>query len=197
MSTMYSTLADVAGLKGITVGHINIRSVFRKLEEIVRILRVGDFDILCITESWLNKYVSDAMLNIDGYNMIRADRSAQSGKQTGGGIILYHKNNLDITEIKGLTVCNQNVEILWVTLQLKQTRPQYIGVVYRPPDGDYNAAVDILEDNLTNLNVRNCDRMLIGDINVDILKGREPKTRCYLDFYKRQGLTNLIKGITQ
>ena len=62
---MYCELADIAGLKGITIGHINIRSVFRKLEEIVRLLAVGDIDILCITETWLNKYVNDSMLNID------------------------------------------------------------------------------------------------------------------------------------
>ncbi len=193
---MYSTLTDVAGLKGITVAHINIRSVFGKLEEIIRILHTGDIDVLCITETWLNRYVNDAMLSIDGYNMIRADRSANSGKQTGGGIMVYYKNDLDVTVMDGFTLCNPHAEVLWVNLQLKQTRPQYIGVIYRPPDGDYNALVDILEDHLTNLNVRNNDRMLIGDINVDLLKSREPKTRSYIDFYKRQGLTSLIKGIT-
>ena len=45
---MYSELADLANLKGVTIGHINIRSIYRKLEDIVRILAVGDVDILCV-----------------------------------------------------------------------------------------------------------------------------------------------------
>ena len=141
---MYSELKDLAGLKGVPVGPINICSVYRKLEEIIRILNVGDIDILCITKTWLNRYVGDAMLNIDGYNFVRSNRTANSGKQTGGGIMVYHKNNLDVSVIEEQTVCNPNAEIMWVTLQLKQTRPQRIGVVYRPPDGDYNAMVEIM-----------------------------------------------------
>ena len=90
---MYSELADLAKLKGITVGHINIRSIYRKLEEIVRILAVGDLDVLCITESWLNRYVSDAMISISGYNIVRADRTAESGKASAGGIVIYYKNS--------------------------------------------------------------------------------------------------------
>ena len=35
---MYNELSDLAGLKGITIGHINIRSLYRKLEEVIRIL---------------------------------------------------------------------------------------------------------------------------------------------------------------
>ena len=193
---MYSELSDLASLKGITIGHINIRSIYRKLEEVIRILTVGKLDVLCITESWLNCYVHDSMLNTDGYNIIRADRTASSGKSTGGGIIVYYKNTLNLSALPEYTLCTPNAEIMWLTLQLKQTRPQYIGVVYRPPDGDYNTLLDTLQEQLTNLNVRNCDRMVIGDMNVDLLKPREPKTRCYIDLYKRLGLTSLIKGIT-
>ncbi len=132
---MYSDLAALASLKGITIAHINIRSVYRKLEEIIRILSVGDIDVLCITETWLNRYVQDSMIAIDGYNICRADRTAASGKTTGGGILVYYKSSLDVQVVSDLTYCTPNYEVLWVNLQLKQTRPHYIGVVYRPPTG--------------------------------------------------------------
>ena len=165
---MYSELSELASLKGITIGHINIRSIYRKLEEIIRILSVSNLDVLCITESWLNRFVPDYMLSIDGYNILRADRTAESGKTTSGGIIVYYKNSLNVTLLADYTTCTPNGETVWLNLQLKQTRPQYIGVVYRPPDGDYNIPTNTLQEHLTSLNTRNCDRMLIGDINVDL-----------------------------
>ena len=134
---MYSELTELASLPGITIGHINICSIHRKLEEIIRILSVGNIDVLCVTESWLNRYVTDAMISIQGYNLIRADRTAESGKSTGGGIIVYYKDNLDVTVLPEYTQSSPSAEVIWISLQLKQTRPQYIGVVYRPPDGDY------------------------------------------------------------
>ena len=87
----------MAGFKGITIGHLNIRSINRKLEEVVRILDQGDLEILCITESWLNKSVPDHMISICGYNLLRHDRTKDSGKQTGGGIIVYYKNHLNVS----------------------------------------------------------------------------------------------------
>ena len=126
----------MASFKGLTIAHINIRSVFRKLEEVVRILSEGDIDILCVGETWLNHSVPDHMLAINGYNIVRHDRTIASGKRTGGGVMIYYKNHLDISTLDDLCICNQNVETLWIKLQLKQTRPQYICTVYRPPDGD-------------------------------------------------------------
>ena len=151
--------------------------------------------VLCVTESWLNPFVQDSMLSIDEYNILRADRTADSDKTTGGGIIVYYMNTLDVSLVSDHASCTPNGEILWLNLQLKQTSPQYIGVVYRPPDGDYNILTDILQEHLTNLNTRIYDRILIGDMNVDLLKPREPKTRCYVDFYRRLGLTSLIEGV--
>ena len=66
-------IRDMAGLKGIVIAHLNIRSINPKLEEVVRILAQGDIDILCITETWLNRYVPDQMVAINGYSMLRYD----------------------------------------------------------------------------------------------------------------------------
>ena len=130
------------GFKGITIGHLNIRSLNRKLEEVVRILALGDLEILCISESWLNKSVPDHMIAVNGYNLHRWDRNSDSGKATGGGLLVYYKNHLNVSAISTLNVCTPNLETLWVKLQLKQARPQYIGVVYRPPDGDPDEALE-------------------------------------------------------
>ncbi len=187
----------MAGFKGITVGHLNIRSINRKLEEVVRILSEGDIELLCITESWLNASVPDDMVSVCGYNLLRQDRTKESGKSTGGGLLVYYKNHLDVSLVEGLQTCTPNTETLWVKLSLKQTRPQYIGVVYRPPDGDLDISLELLSDQLTLLRSKgNSDQMTIGDINVNWDKKRDSKTKKLADFYKTNGLSNLIEGTT-
>ena len=81
------------------------------------------------------------------------------------------------------TTHTPNEEVLWNFLQLKQTRPQYIGVVYRRPDCEYNNLISTLTDQMVDLNTRNCDGKLIRDMNVDMLKTRETKTKSHTDFY--------------
>ena len=83
-------LRGLAGLQGVTIAHLNIRSINRKLEEVIRILGQSDVEILCISESWLNQSVPDHMISIAGYNLIRQDRNANSGKMTGGGLLVYY-----------------------------------------------------------------------------------------------------------
>ena len=187
----------MAGFKGITIGYLNIRSLNRKLEEVIRILDEGDLEILCIGETWLNRSVPDHMMAINGYNMHRWDRNSDSGKATGGGLIVYYKNHLNVSMIPDLCTCSPNLETLWVKLSLKQARPQYVGMVYRPPDGDPDVAINVLNDQLLSVrNLGNGDQMILGDVNVDWKRKREAKTKKLVDFYKNNGLTNLIDGTT-
>ena len=55
-------------LKGISFAQINIRSLFGKLEDIIRITDLGDISVLGITETWLNGCVPDSMINIPRYD---------------------------------------------------------------------------------------------------------------------------------
>ncbi len=187
----------MAGFKGITVAHLNIRSLNRKLEEVIRILAQGDVDILCLSETWLNKFVPDSMVSINGYNMIRQDRTADSGKTVGGGVMIYYKNYLDVSLMPDLCICDPSSEIMWVTLNLKQTRPHHIGLIYRPPDGDLDSTIESLRTHVSSLRARgNCDTMIIGDINVDWKRARENKTKKLRDYYREAGMTNLINEVT-
>ena len=52
-------------LRGISLAHINIRSLFRKLEDIIRILTIGEVCVMGISETWLNSSVLDSMIEIE------------------------------------------------------------------------------------------------------------------------------------
>lgn len=71
--------------KGILVGHINIRSIVNKTEQMEHLLSESNIDILGVSESWLTHSSSTAAISIAGYNVFRKDR--ESGK--GGGVLIY------------------------------------------------------------------------------------------------------------
>ena len=49
---------------------------------------------IAITESWLKSYITDAQVEISGYQVLRSDRP----NRVGGGCILYVHNDLVVTE---------------------------------------------------------------------------------------------------
>ena len=69
-----------------------------------------NIDIICITETHLNKNILDSELSINGYRFFRKDRNFDihdMGKDNskdeisgGGGSIIYFKDNLDVTLVQ-------------------------------------------------------------------------------------------------
>ena len=59
--------------------------------------------MLCISKSWLKPFQPDGMFNVAGHNVLHKDRTPNSGKTIGGGVLAYYKSNLSadlIDEIK-------------------------------------------------------------------------------------------------
>ena len=52
---------------------------------------LGNSDIMCFSETWLNPNVDDPLLVVDGYTYLRQDRTYGS---QGGGPIIYIKETL-------------------------------------------------------------------------------------------------------
>ena len=50
-----------------SIAHYNIQSLSNKLDIIESELR--DFDVICLTEAWLDQRISDETLNINGFNI--------------------------------------------------------------------------------------------------------------------------------
>mgnify|MGYP005984510109 FL=1 len=84
----------------------NVRSIKSKVNEIYVNLTDAEFDLIAITESWLDSSVADSEFAPVNYQVFRSDRDfIRSGRQTGGGVILAingkHKvKNLDLSMFK-------------------------------------------------------------------------------------------------
>ena len=191
------SVEDLALNRGHSILHWNCRSLFPKWPEICHIIEDGKCEINIFTESWLDNSTSDEYLFIEGYNTFRMDRTAKSGKQRGGGIIAFIKEQLDVSVIDTHTMCCREVESLTIKLSLVRTKEIYYLCIYRPPSGDIDIFIDKLEVMITTLsNKNNIEVNIVGDLNIDFALPRDPKTKKFLDFMHRYGLINVIRSNT-
>ena len=137
----------------------NAQSLNNKLDELCANVKfVSEFRnacLMCFSESWFDDRSTDEMASIDGFMLVRKDRSKQiTGKERGGGVCMYvnerwcHKNNVRVVS----DMCTPDIEILSVVL-----RPFYLprefpkitaNIVYIPPDANYTAAVNVIADHV-------------------------------------------------
>ena len=111
-----TSLADLKQLKGVKMGSVNVRSVFKNLEEIELLLKLSELDILLLQETFLNQAVSDHLIEIDNYILHRWDRTANSGKMSGGGLCAYIHKCLNVKMLSDWCVCSSDIEKQWLKL---------------------------------------------------------------------------------
>jgi exonuclease III len=175
--------------KGFKIGHLNIQSLRFKVDH-VRILLNDNFDLLCLTETWLNGNINDSEIKIDGYNVSRLDRTHMGH----GGILCYVKDGIIFKENSNVLYNLNNVEALWIEVNLPHTKPILIGTVYRQPDSkaDYLENLDVIFQNCT---TNYDDVVIVGDFNLDINK------KCNLSKIKtlssHSNMQQLIKDFTR
>lgn len=101
----------------------NSRSLVNKMDEIrLRITsHCMDSCVMVITETWLDSAIPDAVIDLQGRTVYRADRTADSGKSKCGGVCIYVSNawctSTDIIK----TYCSRDIEYLTL-----KCRPFYV-----------------------------------------------------------------------
>ena len=55
--------------KGLLLSHLNIRSLFNKIDTVRETFKNLNFDIITFSETWLREYIPDNLLNLDGFNL--------------------------------------------------------------------------------------------------------------------------------
>ena len=82
--------------KGLKIGHLNIRSIRNNIDQFKHEFRNRKFDILTISETWLNEYDSNEEIYCKGYEIIRQDRRAKNRR--GGGLISFVNENYSVVD---------------------------------------------------------------------------------------------------
>jgi len=76
--------------RGLKLSHLNVRSLFPKMEEIRMLLKDQPLDIFTISETWLTGSISDQELYVPGYSLVRQDRL----QKKGGGTAVYVRDGI-------------------------------------------------------------------------------------------------------
>lgn len=152
----------------LSVYYQNVRGLRTKLNDFCMGVYDNSYDIICLTETWLNDGFFSSELSSDDYSIHRRDRNYASTNTTrGGGVIIMHKTNMKSLRLMQFESSLDLVEDVWVKFELPDGN-LYICTVYITSKTNnlplLNAFIEKAMDNLSNINAN--DRMaIIGDFN--------------------------------
>lgn len=141
----------------ITVGMLNVRSIFHKVAELDMLCRKHRLDIFAVNETWLHDEIDDNEVAISGYKILRNDRQTH-----GGGVGLYIKDGIKFKSREDIHG-NHLVESCWIEVSTKNGNV-LIGTAYRPPTPNkdyYNKFLDMLN----HVTSEGKEVILLGDLN--------------------------------
>lgn len=103
----------------------NVRSLANKIDELETLTRyMHEYRETCLmgfSETWLNDSIPDSALHIPYFELVRGDRTRESGKTRGGGVCLYINSKwCQNWTVKDVT-CKPDIELISVGL-----RPFYL-----------------------------------------------------------------------
>ena len=197
LSDLEYTSQALKNMKGLCFGSLNIRGISSKVDNVRLLLERSEIDYLALSETFLTENILDSELVCKDYKIIRSDRTAESGKKSGGGILLYTKSQYDFLPYENGLNCSKNLESCWVKLNLPHCRPTTICALYRPPDGSVEECLNELQHQYDSLQIaENEDVLFLGDINIDYLKPSPAKARLRI-FLRNTNLTQVITRPTR
>jgi hypothetical protein len=110
---------------------LNAQSIVSKIDELYCTVTNLSPDIVLITESWCNDYVTNALLTMPGYDIVpdlRVDRRDTVGG-IGGGLLVYAKHGMRI-----LPFDTQSDFVQHVGFTVETGSESFnVVLVYRPP----------------------------------------------------------------
>ena len=179
----------------------NVQSLSIKMDEVHANVQFSDefrtCSLLCFSETWLNKTITDTSICVEGFTLYRRDRTKESGKKQGGGVCVFvnkkwsHPNSVTVKHKR----YSPAVEILTVGI-----RPYYLSrefshvlvtTVYVPPFADAKEAADTIASHVHDLDDRAPDaiKIITGDFNHCDLGTTFPHCQQYLTCATRKDRT--------
>lgn len=178
----------------ITVAHLNVRSLKCRdhFIQVKQTVLENKFDILTISESWLDNSVTNLEIEIPGYDLHRVDRHDKKG----GGVCVYilqsYKTEVDIS---GISVAGFHQ--LWIKVQVRNLRSLVICTAYRPPDVPVGCFDTDLTPSFIAASLHNKPIHILGDLNCNLSNAENPDSGALLEFCRLYNLSQMVKAPTR
>lgn len=172
------------------IAGVNIRSLIPSLDDLGGIAGELDFDLLGITETWLDVDFPSSLIKLQNFNLVRKDRSTR-----GGGVCWYIRECVRYCVFDTSYVLGDNLEQLWITTKFGVFSYAF-GVVYRPPSAPIGCLAE-LEAVLSSVSAE-CDFVvMVGDLNIDFLKTQDSATRRVNSLLESYNLVQVLNQPTR
>lgn len=145
--------------------HLNIQSLRKKRNQIIRLLEKESPTVLVLTEHWLEDFQLENFV-IKDYILVNS--YARKLARGGGVLIMVKDNVVDYNVIKNIDVLSMEsvLELCTIHIRIKGESFNIIGI-YRPPhQSNEKLAADILQ-NMLLLPTMTGNTILVGDFNVN------------------------------
>ena len=152
---------------------LNIQSLNAKFDQLhifVQQLRQSnhEFSAICLQESWLSNVADISLYQLEGYTLILQRKTCSQH----GGLVIYLNNKYNY---KNITLGEESQ--IWEKQFLEITRRNctyklILGNIYIPPcefNDNYSLFNNELNLVLSQLNNLNCEAILAGEYNIDLL----------------------------
>ena len=176
--------------------HLNIRSLPRKINSFENYLNLlkQKFDIICISETWINegRFFENCF---DDYNLFFSKRPAN--KAPGGGCAIFVKKSFVSCELTHLSCNLEHMECVFVEVT-HRNKKFIVSCFYRTPNSN-NARlfIDDLTSKLSQLS-SSIPIFCLGDYNFDLLRiDHDRDAESFLDAMFSVGLRNTISEPTR
>lgn len=168
---------------------MNIQGQINNNEELKYVIKKRKPDICVCSESHLTEDVLNSEIQIKGYTILRTDSSSPRT----GGVCVFMKKNLKIKNVR-----SHSTDFIWInSFDLYTSNNKYVKIVaiYMSASARKTDILDYFEK-WCEENIINCDIILCGDFNIDMLKTNLYKDRL-LNICSDNGLKQLVKNVTR
>lgn len=149
---------------------MNIRSLIPSLVDIRDVIWENNFQVLCLSETWLSPEYPSELLQIPNYALFRKDRITR-----GGGVAVFVATSINVTVLDTTFLdsdSDNDVEQLWLGISFKNIKV-LMGMVYKPPLVAYHK-LKCVENVLATLAIQFDYIIVLGDMNVNFFNdGRD------------------------
>lgn len=184
------SLNNIEAHKGFMVGHLNIRSLLPKIDQVRHELLNGSLDVVGFSETWMHDKLNSNLIEQSGYNLERQDK----------GLLIKGEEVCVFILRRSWTIPNTIVLLIMVTVNFVQSQCQkdiLMVLVYRPPSENNVMFIDLLRDYIDKLYVASkMDIIILGDFNINYLNN-DVHTKRLVNFQNELFLKQIVDGPTR
>ena len=186
------TLSSIPNERGFKMAFLNIVSLPKNINEINFSMTNKFIDLIAFNETRLDANITDNMINLDGYDIVRKDRS-----RNGGGVCIYLRSSINYKVRNDLVPTE--LEAVCVEIIKPHSKPFLVTTVYRPPSA-LSEFFDHFEKLIKAVDNENKEMYILGDLNCNMLKTNNDSnipTKKIKSLYELYQLTQLIDEATR